>query len=78
MDFQKAYDSVRRCVLYHFLTVWGTHEAIMLIRMCSNATYSKVRIAKHLSDKFQNQNGLKQGYILMPLRWVRKIRWDSN
>jgi hypothetical protein len=27
--------------------------------MCLNETYSKVRIGKHLSDKFPIQNGLK-------------------
>jgi hypothetical protein len=27
--------------------------------MCLNKTYSKIRISKHLSDSFPNQNGLK-------------------
>jgi hypothetical protein len=31
-----------------------------LIKMCLNETYSKVRVGKHLSDKFPIQNGLKQ------------------
>jgi hypothetical protein len=35
--------------------------------MCLNETYSKVRIGKHLSDKFPIQNGLKQGDALSPL-----------
>jgi hypothetical protein len=26
IDFKKAYDSVRREVLYNILIVWGTHE----------------------------------------------------
>jgi hypothetical protein len=26
VDFKKAYDSIRREVLYSILTVWGTHE----------------------------------------------------
>jgi hypothetical protein len=29
--------------------------------MCSNETYSKVQIDKHLSHSFPIQNGLKQG-----------------
>jgi hypothetical protein len=39
----------------------------MLIKMCLNETYSKVRIAKHLSDSLPIQNGLKQGDALPPL-----------
>jgi hypothetical protein len=35
--------------------------------MCSNETYSKVCISKHLSDSFPIQNGLKQGDALSPL-----------
>jgi hypothetical protein len=35
--------------------------------MCLNETYSKVRVSKHLSDKFLTQNGLKQGDALSPL-----------
>jgi hypothetical protein len=35
--------------------------------MCFNETYSKVRIGKHLSDRFHIQNGLKQGHALSRL-----------
>jgi hypothetical protein len=35
--------------------------------MCLNETYSKVRIGRHLSDRFPLQNGLKQGHALSPL-----------
>jgi len=35
--------------------------------MCSNETYHKVLIGKHLSDTFPIQNGLKQGDALSPL-----------
>jgi hypothetical protein len=39
----------------------------MLIKMCLNETYSKVRIGILLSDKFPFQNELKQGDALSPL-----------
>jgi hypothetical protein len=42
-------------------------KLIMLIKMCSNETYSKVHIGKHLSDSFPIQNGLKHGDALSPL-----------
>jgi hypothetical protein len=64
----KAYDSVRREVLYHILIEFGVPtKVVRLIKMCLNETYSKVHIGKHLSDSFPIQNGLKQGDALSPL-----------
>jgi hypothetical protein len=40
---------------------------LLMIKICLNETYSKVRIGKHLSDNFSIQNGLKQGDALSPL-----------
>jgi hypothetical protein len=66
--FKKAYDSVRREVLYNILIEFGvTMKLVRLIKMCLNETYSKVCIGKHLSDNFPIQNGLKQGDALSPL-----------
>jgi hypothetical protein len=41
-------------------------ELVRLFNMCLNATYSKVRISKHLSNNFSIQNALKQD-VLSPL-----------
>jgi hypothetical protein len=68
IDFKKAYDSLRREVLYNTLLVCGIpKKLIRLIKMCLNETYNKVHIGKLLSDKFPIQNGLKQGDALLPL-----------
>jgi hypothetical protein len=68
IDFKKAYDSVKREVLYNILLEFGVpKKLIRLIKMCLNETYSKVRIGKLLSDKFPIQNGLKRGDALSPL-----------
>jgi hypothetical protein len=75
----KAYDSVRREVLYNILIEFGIPmKLVRLIKMCLNEIYSKVRIGKHLSDSFPIQNGLKQGDALSPLLLgrSRKIRRD--
>jgi hypothetical protein len=42
-------------------------KLIKLIKMCLNATYSKVHIGKHLSDSFPLQNDLKRVGALSPL-----------
>jgi hypothetical protein len=60
VDFKKAYDSVRREVLYSILIEFGVlTKLVRLIKMCLKATYSKVRIDKHLPDNFPIQNGLQ-------------------
>jgi hypothetical protein len=48
--------------LYNILIEFGVAMKLLrLIKMCLNETFSKVRIGKHLSEKFPIQNGLMQG-----------------
>jgi sorting nexin-29 len=76
IDFKKAYDSVRREVLYKILIEFGVPmKLIRLIKMRLNETYSKVRIGRHLSESFPIQNGLNQGDALSPLLFdFRKVQ----
>jgi hypothetical protein len=68
IDFKKAYNSVRRKVLYSILIEFGIPRKLVgLIQMCLNKTNSTVCIGKFWSDKFAIQNGLKQGDALSPL-----------
>ena len=68
IDFKKAYDSVRREVLYNILITSGIPmKLVRLIKMCLTETYSTVRVGKNLSDMFPIRNGLKQGDALSPL-----------
>jgi hypothetical protein len=65
IDFKKAYDSVKREVLYNILLEFGIPKKLVrLIKMCLNDTYSKVRAGKLLSNTFPIHNGLKQGDAL--------------
>jgi hypothetical protein len=68
IDFKKAYDSVKREILYNILLEFGIPKKLVrLIKMCLNVTYRKARIGKLLSDKFRIENGLKQRNALSPL-----------
>ena len=68
IDFEKAYDSVRREVLYNILIEFGIpRKLVRLIKMCLTEKYSRVRVGKNLSNRFLIRNGLKQGDALSPL-----------
>ena len=68
IDLKKAYDSVRREVLYNILAEFVIPlKLVRLIKMCLNETYSRVRVGKNLSDKFSMRDNLKQGDALSSL-----------
>jgi hypothetical protein len=68
IDFKKAYDSVKREVLYNIMLEFDIPKKLVrLIKMCLNEIYSKVHVGKLLSDIFPIQKGLKQGDALLPL-----------
>jgi len=82
IDFKKAYDSVRREVLYKILIEFGIPgKLVRFIKMSLTETYSRVRVGKNVSDRFPVRNGLKQGDPLSPIffnfaleyaiRWVQ-------
>ena len=68
IDFKKAYDSVKREVLFNMLIEFGIPmKLVRLIKMCLKDICSRSRGGKHLSDRFPIRNGLKQGDALSPL-----------
>ena len=59
IDFKKAYDFVRRKVLYNILIKFGIPmKQVRLIKMCLNETYSRTSVGQHLSDIFPIKNSL--------------------
>ena len=68
IDFKKAYDSVRREVLYKILIEIGIpRKLVRLIKMSLTEPYSRVRVGENVSDRFPIRNGLKQEDALSPL-----------
>ena len=68
IDFNKAYDSVRRGVLYNILIEFSIlMKLVRLIEICLNKTCSRVQVGNHLSDMFLIKNGLKQGDAVLTL-----------
>jgi hypothetical protein len=64
---------------------WEYNEAVRLIKMCLNETYSRVQVGKHLSDMFPIKNGFKQGDDLsllllnFPLKYgIRSVRVNQD
>jgi hypothetical protein len=50
-----------------YRTIWILGRREKLIKMCVNETCSRVRVGKHLSDRFSLKNGLKHRYASSPL-----------
>jgi len=68
IDLKKAYDSIRREVLYNILIEFGIcMKLVRLIKMCLTDTYGRVQVGKNLSDMFPIRNGLGQGDAVPPL-----------
>jgi hypothetical protein len=79
IDFKKAYDSVRREVLYNMLIEFGIPSKLFgLIKMCLNETYSTVPTGQFQSDKFPIQNDLKQGDALSQLLFNLALEYASR
>jgi len=58
IDFKKAYDLVRRDVLYNIFIVFGIPmNLVRLINMCRTEMCSRVQVDKNLSDMFPIRNG---------------------
>jgi hypothetical protein len=85
IDFKKAYDSVRREIVYNILIEFGVPmKLVRKIKICLNETYGKVRIGKHLSHNFLIRNGPKQRDNLSPLLFnfaleysIRKVQGNQ-
>ena len=68
MDFKKAYDSVRKEVLYEILIEFGIpRKPVTSIKMSMTETYSTAQLGKYVSDSFSIRNGSKKGDAITPI-----------
>jgi len=68
IDFKKAYDSIRREVLYKTLIEFGIpRKLVRLIKMSLTGIYSRFRVGKIVSGRFSIRNGLNQVDVLSPM-----------
>jgi len=63
IHFEKAYNSVRREILYNILNYWYMVSMKMGYYSILSETYSEVRVGKILSNTFPIRNFLKQGDV---------------
>jgi len=74
IDCKKAYDSIRREVLYNTFIDTGIPMTLLrLINMCLNESYSRVRVGKNLSDMFLIRNHFKQEDALSALLYSHAL-----
>jgi len=77
--FKKAYDSIRREVLYNILIEFGIPmKLVNFIKMHLNETYNRVQVGKNLSDRFPVRNGLKQGDALSPFLFNFALKYATR
>jgi hypothetical protein len=67
VDFQKAYDSIRRDILYAIMAYFGIpNKLIRLTKATMEISTYHVKIGTIMTDGFKVGTGLKQGDGLVP------------
>ena len=76
IDFEKAFDSLDRNVIWKLLNHYGVPDKIVKIIKCMYTNFScKVIHRGKLSPEFPVETGVKQGCLLSPLIFILAINW---
>ncbi|VDO83552.1 unnamed protein product [Schistosoma margrebowiei] len=76
IDYEKAFDSVDRRILWKLLRHYGVPEKIVnTIRNSYDRLRYKVVLRGQLTDAFQVRTGVRQGCLLSPCLFLPLVDW---
>ena len=76
IDFQKAFDSLDRAVLWKLMGHYGIPEKfILIIKNTYTGMQSRILHESQLTDTFDITTGVRQGYLLSPFLFLLAVDW---
>jgi len=76
LDFEKAFDSVDREILWKLLRQYGVPDKIISLIRCTYKDLScKIAHAGQLSESFEVKTAVRQGCLLSPFLFLLVIDW---
>ena len=76
IDYEKAFDSLDRGVLWKLMRHYGIPEKIVnLVKVSYEGTNCRVFHDGHLSSSFEIGTGVRQGCLLSPFLFILAIDW---
>ena len=76
IDYEKAFDSVDREILWKLLRHYGVPDKIISLIQCTYEDMScKIAHAGQLSESFEVKTGVHQGCLLSPFLFLLVIAW---
>ena len=79
VDFEKAFDSIDREVLWKILRHYGVPEKIVrMIKVFYNGFQARVLHEGEMTGSFSMNTGVRQGCLLSPLPFLMALDWVSQ
>ena len=76
VDFEKAFDSIDREVLWKILRHYGVPEKIVrMIRVFYDGFHARVLHEGEMTESFNMNTGVHQGCLLSPLLFLMALDW---
>ncbi|VDP80921.1 unnamed protein product [Schistosoma curassoni] len=76
IDYEKAFDSVDRTILWKLLSHYGLSENIAnIIRNCYDGSNCKILHGGQLTNSFEVKTSVRQGCLLSPFLFLLVVDW---